>query len=119
MARTTVVKQTTTRDGLEPVYTGVTATDFDQVLFEEDLFLHVFNASGGSVNITVPVKDDLALGDEVTVGDKVVAIPAGEDRMIGPFPTEVYKNADGYLYIDNSSATSVTLAVIELGSVSY
>jgi hypothetical protein len=73
-------------------------------------FLHVKNGSGSPINATLTVTatvDGLAAGN----GTRVVAVPAGADRLI-PVPTTTYQAADGLADVVWSSATSVTFAVL-------
>lgn len=73
-------------------------------------FLHVRNGSGASINATLTVTavvDGLPVGG----GTRVVAVPAGADRLI-PVPPSTYLAADGLADVAWSAAASVTFAVI-------
>lgn len=74
--------------------------------------VRVANGSGASIDVTIQTG---ATYRGLALADKVVAVPAGETRFIGPFDRATYNQptgADaGKVYIDTSAQTSVTLAV--------
>lgn len=108
--------QAITATGLEPVYSAVSASDTVKVNTAQRNFLHVKNGSGGSVNVTIEaVKTSARVPGVgvVTVGDLVVAVPAAEERMIGPI-TEAYLEPDGEATVKFSGTASVTAAAISL-----
>lgn len=102
--------------GLEPAYAAVNSQDTVVVSSAQRNFLHVKNGSGVSVNVTITaVKTSATVPGVgvVTISDEVVAVPAGEERMIGPF-TEAYMDTDGTVTIDYSATTTVTAGVFTL-----
>ncbi len=106
--------------GLAPSYSAVALADTMKVNAQEERhFLHVKNGSGVSVNVTITaVKTSVnvkGVGDLV-VADKVIAVGAGADKMIGPFP-EAYIETDGNVAIAYSAITSVTAAALKLPAV--
>ena len=123
MARTELTLQTTTRAGLE-----VTPESGDQAnghSFDnesEKVVVWVINGSGASINVTIVTNATI---DGIALTDKVVAVPAGEERFIGPFPNAIYGDVDAdnsideAVFVDLSSDTSVTLAAIKLGTIGY
>lgn len=115
MARTSLTPQQVVTSGLEATYT---AANVDGHMFApgESRMLHVVNGGGSSINVTVQAeytRDGLALPD------RVVAVPNGEDRFIGPFDRETYAqrsgNDRGKVYVDFSAVTSVTVALLDVG----
>lgn len=75
-------------------------------------FLFVENGGGSSITVTVHTTAT-AFGQPIQ--DVVVAVPAGQSAMIGPFePGEVAQPATGEGSIAYSGVTSVTVAAIEL-----
>lgn len=77
----------------------------------ERTFLAVANASGGSINVTIAAqKTAVTLGGygSLTVADKVVAVPAGSTKLIGPFP-DAYRAPGGVVSVAYSAVTSVTV----------
>jgi hypothetical protein len=108
--------QTIAAAGLKPAYAAVNSEDTVKVNSAQRNFLHVKNGSGGSINVTITaVKTSARVRGVgvVTVNDLVVAVPAGEERLIGPF-TEAYMDTDGDVTIDYSGITSVTAGVFSL-----
>jgi len=112
MARTSVVTQQITRAGLAPVLTEPTV-DGD-VIDAGAVFLYVDNASAGAVTVTAVTPVTV---DGLALADSPVSVPAGESRLIGPFPPRTFGqpagSADaGRVYVDYSAQTSVTRAVV-------
>ena len=113
MARTNVATQQITRDGLELDLSVPVTVDGD-VFDCGATFLYVDNGSGASVNVSVVSVPTL---DGLDVEDLVVAVPAGEFRLIGPFPKRTFgqpsSSADaGRAYANYSAQASVTRAVV-------
>lgn len=80
--------------------------------------LYVKNASGGSINVTIaaqaPYTTRPADGPypSQTVGNIVVAVGAGVERIIGPIPG-AYNDGNGSVQITYSGVTSLTVAAIQ------
>lgn len=110
MARTGLTRQVITTDGLNPTYAAANTTDgnsFERAAADE--FLHVKNAGGAPMNVTLGVNFD---PDGNITPDKVVAVPAGDDVFIGPF-SAIYEQTDHDVYVDFSAAATVALLVVE------
>lgn len=102
--------------GLQPTYSAVNSEDTVVVNNAQRNFLHVKNGSGGSINVTITAVKTSARVQGVgvvTISDEVVAVPAGEERIIGPF-TEAYIDADGTVTLGYSGTTSVTAGMFSL-----
>lgn len=111
MSREALTVQSVVRTGLEPAYTAAVG-DGHSVLNDGRLtFVHVVNGSGSEVTITIPTPGSV---DGLAVADRTVAVPAGEERMIGPFPTATYNQADGTVHVDYSATTSVTVGAFKV-----
>ena len=119
MARTTLSVQNIVRASLTPSYT---AAETDGHAFDntgERVFLHVKNASGVSVDLTVVTPNSV---DGCAIADKIVSIPAGDNYMVGPFPKGLYEQVDTTLslaraiWFQCSPTTSVTYAALRLPS---
>jgi hypothetical protein len=100
------------RTGLGPTY-GACAGGGDRFAPSKDTFLHVKNASGSPITVTVaatyiPLKDQ-------TESNVSVSVPAGGERMIGPFPYEHFAATDGSGLADitYSGVTSLTIAAVK------
>ena len=76
-------------------------------------FLHVKNAGGGSITVTVTAQSTslvTATHGTLTVANIAVAVGAAAEKIIGPFPKAAYNNASDQLAITYSGVTSVTIA---------
>jgi hypothetical protein len=58
----------------------------------------------------------LSTSDGLAVADRAVAIPAGEERLIGPFPSAIYDDGNGKVQLTYDAVTSMTIAALRLGS---
>ena len=52
----------------------------------------------------------------LAVADRTVSIPAGEERMVGPFQAATYNDSGGLVQLTYDGVTSVTIAIIKPGS---
>lgn len=74
--------------------------------------LLVKNGSGSSINVTVTVPGLDAYGSARP--DPVVAVAAGAEKAIGPFPQDLVDPATGSILVTYSLATSVTVAMLSV-----
>lgn len=105
--------------GIVPAYAAANDGDTIKQPTDQRLFLHVKNGGGGSINVTIPAVQTSLETDEagtVTISDIVVAVAAGAEKMIGPFPP-AYINASGNVTINYSGVTTVTAAAFKLPRV--
>lgn len=107
-----IEEQLVTLAGVAPAYTAASGggDTFDP---DADTFLHVKNGSGGSITVTVVTpRSDPRTG--LAEADAAVAVPAGAERMLGPFPFETFADpATGLGNITYSGVTSLTVAVLK------
>lgn len=106
-----LASQAVTRGGLSPSYANAAAGG-DTFTPTRDTVLHAKNGSGASITVTVATP-----GTEIglPIADVAVAVPAGEERLIGPFPHEHFADpADGLAHITYSDVTSLTVAALEI-----
>jgi hypothetical protein len=76
----------------------------------------VKNASGGSITVTVVAQTTTKVVKgyrTVTVANATISVPAGGDRIIGPFP-DCYRDAAGTVSLTYSATASVTVAALKL-----
>ena len=74
--------------------------------------IHVKNASAAAVTVTI-VTPNTVQGQ--AIGDIAISVPAGAERMAGPFPARDFANtADGLVDITYSAVASVTVAAIRI-----
>ena len=111
MAREALTLQSIVRGGLEPAYTAANADGHSVTNDGKRTFVHVNNGSGSEVTITI---DTPGTVDGLAISDREVAVPAGEERMIGPFPTDWYNQSDGTVHVDYSDTTSVTIGAFKV-----
>lgn len=78
--------------------------------------LHVKNASGAPITVTITSQVKCNQGVQ---HDVVVTVPAGSDRLIGPLPASRFASpTTGLVAIAYSAVASVTVAAISDGYVS-
>lgn len=73
--------------------------------------LLVHNGDGSSKTVTVVVPGNTKFGQANP--DVAVSVPAGADRLIGPFPSDLAGD-DGLVAITYSAVTSVTVAAVSI-----
>lgn len=112
MARTALTVQTPSFDGITPAYA---AANVDGHSFRNSgrTILHVKNGSVASINVTIGTP---GAADGLTLPDKVVAVPASQERMISLRNRGLYNQADGMTYVDFSAVGSVTVGLFEGGA---
>ncbi len=121
MARDILTLQETLRTGLEVTYAAGDSTNhhtFDNRT--QAIILHVINGGASPINVTIQTPETV---DGLAVADQVVAVPASEERFIGPFRNDLYGQSEQGMskacLVDLSDDTSVTLAAIEIGDVNF
>lgn len=109
--RATLALSTVSLSGVE--LATVTPVVLDGVQFQNNGNQMLFVDNGGlaSINVTVDMGADRYGRD----GTKVIAIPAGEQRFIGPFNPNAY-NQSGYVNVDFSDDDTVLVGVLSLQS---
>jgi hypothetical protein len=104
----TYTKQTGGLTGAAVTYGAVTASD--DFVNDGNSRLHVKNASGSPCTVTF---NSIAACDQGFDHDQIVTVPAGSDRIIGPFPARFTDpnngNKTGVTY---SPTTSITAALL-------
>lgn len=109
--RTTVAVQECVRAGITPTYNAATATDGDAFTNDGKTMLSVLN-TGSESTLTIQTPGTV---DGLAIADRTVVIPATTGKkFIGPFPPTQYNQSDGKVYLDWSSATGVTFAVVRV-----
>lgn len=94
--------------GLVPSYAACTGGG-DSFTPTGRTFLHVKNASGGALTVTVAVQATTAT---LAVSNVAVSVGAGAERMIGPFPQNLFADSTGQAQITYSGVTTLTIAVL-------
>lgn len=103
--------QDVTRAGVAQTYAAVAASD--TFANNGKCFVHVKNAGGSSDTVGFTAFNTV---DGAAVAGKTVTVGATTgDKMIGPFPPEIYNDPEtGLMTITHSFTTSVTIAVLRL-----
>lgn len=83
--------------------------DGNSVTLDSRRVLLVRNGSAAQVDVTIPTT---AVVEGLAVGNRVVAVPAGQDRYVRPSSTAA--QPDGSAHVDYSATASVTVAVLEV-----
>jgi hypothetical protein len=114
MARTALTVQTLSDVGIEPAYAAANAAG-NMFPNTGRSILHVVNGGGASIDVTVQSALQVSGLD---LADLTVAVPAGEERMIGRLPVRTFNRASGVtdpnqVYVDYSDVTSLTVALFE------
>ena len=112
MPRTALTTQQVLNSGITPAYSAGDAANGHQFNNDGRQILHVKNGGGSSINVTISTNAKVA---GITVPNVVVAVTNAQERMIGPLDPLVFNQAGGLVYVDLSGATSVTLAVFQVG----
>lgn len=115
MPRTAVSAQHPSVAGTQLTYTAVTAGAGNGDMVRPNAVLLVRNGSGSALTVTLITGGTV---DGLAIADATVTVPAGADMAIGPFGA-VYPQPSGVdvgqVYVEYSSATTITRAVV--GSV--
>jgi len=107
MPTTVLAVQPIVRAGLKPVMTAANADGHTVVNDGKKTFIHVDNA-GTEITVTLATPGTV---DGLTISDREVVVPAGESRMIGPFPTAYYGST---LTVTFTAVTSVTCGAFKV-----
>lgn len=107
--------------GLDPQFSAAAAggdTFANDTL--ERTFLFVKNGGAGAITVTGTAQKTQAgvrgFG-ALPRNDIAVSVPAGQDRLIGPF-TDAFSDAAGNVSVTYSGVTSVTVAAVRLPRLS-
>jgi hypothetical protein len=114
MTRTLIAPLITSRAGTVQVTTPATA----QMSFanDEKALLSIKNGSGVTLTGTVAIP---LLVDGRAVAALPISIAAGVTAVFGPFPSNVYNQADGSVYFDLGATTTIEVMVLKAGTTKY
>lgn len=99
--------------GIAPAYQGTLSTS-DTYTFSNDgrVFLHVKKTGAGACTATITTPGTVR---GKAIADATVSIPATTgDKLIGPFPPDLYNDASGLVTIAFSDIAGLTVAVVRL-----
>jgi len=106
----TLSVQTADRTGVDLSYVAVASQD--QFLNDGKTVIMVKNGGGSADVVTISGQKTCSHGDAHNIS-KSVAMTSGH-TMLGPFPKDIYNDANGYVKVNHSFTTSVTIAVVSL-----
>lgn len=106
----TLAVQIASLTGLNPTY-GSAAVGGDEFPNSGREVIHVKNGHSGAQTVTV---DSQALCNQGVDHNPAVSIPAGEERIIGPFPKARFDDASAKVQLTYSGVTALTIAVIRV-----
>lgn len=107
----TLTMQKPTLSGIALTYSNCSAGGDEFVNNSGRVCIHVKNGNTAAQTVTVNSQKPCDQGYD---HDVVVSIPASSDRLIGPFTTDRFNDANGKVQITYSGVTSMTIAAIEL-----
>ena len=111
MARTELSVETIDRSGLDPTETLIPA---DGIKFLNDGTVLIMVTNTGVAENDVTIQTPNNVDGDLTVADRVVAVAASAVMFIGPFPTNHYNQAGGYVYVDGETADEVKCSPMKL-----
>lgn len=109
----TLTRQKLLTAGLLGTYSSAAAGGDVVTNSDGKTFLHVKNGSGASINVTITAQQtstEVNHYGTLTVSNVVVAVGAGAEKFIGPFPQTAYNNSSDQIAITYSAVTTVTIA---------
>ncbi len=108
---TTLTPIQTTLAGAAPNLVAVDGVNGNRFLNSGKSFLHVKNDGASPINVVAASVHNCNYGYD---HDITVAVANGAEKMIGPFPRGRFNDANGYVVVTFSGATSVTAEVVEV-----
>lgn len=113
MGTTVLAPQVISRDGLETAYTTPNG-DGHTIANSGRMFIRFLNGSAGDCEVTVETPHEV---DGEAIDDKVVDVPAGEERDLGPFPPAIYNSDPGnddFITATFEAVVDMTIAAVIL-----
>ncbi len=112
MARSAFTPLVATRAGVTETLGAVDAVNGNSFLnLVGDNLLIVKNGGAGALTVTIKIAPTV---DGNAVASKTATVAAGAQSIIGPFPAGIYNQVDGSVYVDFSTGTSITAAVLQV-----
>ena len=109
--------QTVAEAGLNASYAAAASGGDAVQNLKGEVILHFKNTNAASRTVTVVAqgtsKSVPDYGD-MTKGNLVVAIPAGEESFVGPFPKRAFNDAGGNVQVTYSAVTDLTVAALQV-----
>ncbi len=110
MARTALTVNDVVRSGLAWAPSAANV-DGHSILNNGHVVLYVKNGGGAGINVTIQTPGTV---DGNAISDLVVAVAAAGEKILGPFPPDIYNQSTGDLYVDFSGVTTVTVFAVRI-----
>jgi hypothetical protein len=112
MATPTIQEITRAGSGLTPSYAAGSVTETYLIANNGAVLLHVKKDNVNDCVVTVATPNTV---EGLAIADYTATVVATTgDKMIGPFPPNIYNNAAGQIAVTFSEDTGLTFAVIRL-----
>ena len=122
MARTEKTMNKTARTNTPPASAKLTATTVDSTLVTaglsvtdffntEEPRIHIYNSAAGAKNLTLVASTD-ARAIKGGIGNKVIAVPAGETHVIDQIEAARFMQADNALYVNFETGFTGTITPV-------
>lgn len=98
--------------GLEATYSAANADGHSVANEAGDVILNVKNGSGGDITLTFATPAKVG---GLAIEDPTCVVTAGEERLCGPFRTDLFNQVSGTLkgvFVTFSGVTDLTIAAI-------
>lgn len=100
-----------------PSFVAADATGHSIASNNGSVLLYFRNANAGARNITIAPTQNVRAGNDqfpqVTIPNKVINVPPGEDRVFGPIPA-CYNDINGRVPMTFDLTTDLTVAALQL-----
>lgn len=112
MAYTALNPQKATTAGVAITFSAADGVNGNSWIAAHGRALHVKNGSGAPITVTIPTPGNV--DTSLAIADRAVTVAASAHAVISITPDHTeYKQSDGKIHADFSSATTVTVAVID------
>src|SRR4051812_23213643 len=100
MPRTDLTVQQVSRIPLTPSYTAANGSGGNSIPNNDGQIMLIVKTVGTGCTLTIPTPGTV---DGLAIADKSYVIGTNQERHIGPFPPNVYNQADNGVYLDFDS----------------
>lgn len=111
MAEVEITPKQTSDSGVKPEDKGELKTE-DTHLIPNDGNTRLRVVNGGAEALTVTIATPGSTGG-LAIADRTVEVPAGEERIIGPFKKSLYNNEDEQIEVTIDKSEEVTISAIK------
>jgi hypothetical protein len=109
---TDLVYQQIKRTGTEVTYDAIDSDWGNQFQNDGRMFIHVVNATGHDATVTIETPNTV---DGLAIADRAVVVTSAEERMIGPFPPNIYNDSDRLVQVSYTvEDVGMTIALLRL-----